>query len=324
MKDFSGKLAVITGGGTGMGRELAHQLIAEGCDVAICDVIAENMAETKRLCEAKSPQGKVVSEFQCDVSSETELLAWRDHIKSAHKTDHINLLFNNAGVAGGGSFINDDRDHWERTFNICWNGVYQSTRVFLPMLIASDEGHLVNTSSINGFWASLGPHFAHTAYSTAKFAVKGFTESLVNDFRLHAPHVKVSLVMPGHIGTDIAINSRLIHGGKQAELLTDAELIAHQRQITASGTPVDHLSLEDIRKIVDSFGNDFKNKAPVTAAEGARMILDGVKAEKWRILLGEDAHRLDEAVRANPEDIYEVDFFKKNLVPTLGQEATED
>lgn len=130
--------------------------------------------------------------------------------------------------------------------------------------------------------------------------------------------------MLGHIGTGLATNSRLVHCGKQAELLTDAELITHQRQITASGTPADHLSLEDIRKIVDSFGNDFKNKAPVSAAEGARMIFEGVKAEKWHILLGEDAHRLDEAVRANPEDIYEVDFFNKKFVTTLGQKATED
>lgn len=145
----------------------------------------------------------------------------------------------------------------------------------------------------------------------------------MNDFRLHAPHVKVSLVMPGHIGTELGINSRLVHGGKQAEFLTDAELIAHQRQITASGTPVDHLSLEEIRQTVDNLGKDFRDKAPVSAAEGARMILDGVKAEKWRILQGEDAHRLDEAVRANPEDIYELDFFKKRLVPTLGQTAED-
>lgn len=318
MKDFSGKLAVVTGGGTGMGRELARQLIAEDCDVAICDVIAENMAETKRLCEAEAPQGKIVSAFQCDVASETDILAWRDHIKSTHNTDHINLLFNNAGVSGGSSFIKDDRDQWERTFNICWNGVYQSTRVFLPMLIASDEGHLVNTSSINGFWASLGPHSAHTAYSTAKFSVKGFTEALVNDFRLHAPHVKVSLVMPGHIGTDIANNSRLVHGGKQAEFLTDEELTGHKEYLLSNGAEVDHLSLEEIRQAVDTFGKDFRDNAPTTAAEGAHLILEGVKAEKWRILLGDDAHRLDEAVRANPEDIYEVDFFNKKLVPTLG------
>jgi NAD(P)-dependent dehydrogenase (short-subunit alcohol dehydrogenase family) len=310
MKDFGGKLAVVTGGGTGMGRELVRQLINEGCDVAMCDVIEENMAETKRICEAEAPQGKVVSAFRCDVSSETDLLAWRNHVKEAHNTDHINLLFNNAGIGGGGSFINDTRESWERTFNICWNGVYLTSRAFVPLLIASDEGHLINTSSVNGFWASLGPHTAHTAYSAAKFAVKGFTEALINDFRLNAPHVKVSLVMPGHIGTDIAINSSKILGGKEPGDLTETELEATRARMKLFGAPVDQMSDDQIRQAIAAQGVAFRDNAPTTAAEGAKMILDGVKADKWRILLGQDAHKLDEAVRANPEEIYEMSFME--------------
>src|SRR5262249_57919553 len=100
------------------------------------------------------------------------------------------LLFNNAGIGGGGGFVKDDRAEWERTFDICWFGVYYCARAFLPLLTASDDAYIVNTSSVNGFWACLGPDVAHTAYSSAKFAVKGFSEALLVDLRLNAPHVK--------------------------------------------------------------------------------------------------------------------------------------
>jgi len=126
----------------------------------------------------------------------------------AFSTEHVNLLFNNAGIGGGGSFVTDDRSEWERTFGIDWGGVYYCTRAFLPMLLRADEGHVVNTSSLNGLWASIGPTIPHTAYSAAKFAIRGFTEALITDFRVNAPHLRGSVVMPGHIGTSIVINSR--------------------------------------------------------------------------------------------------------------------
>ena len=107
------------------------------------------------------------------------MLAFRDAVQAQHETDHINLLFNNAGIGGGGSFLIDDRAEWERTFGVCWFGVYYSSRAFMPLLVASTEGYIVNTSSVNGFWATLGPSISHTAYSAAKFAVKGFSEALV-------------------------------------------------------------------------------------------------------------------------------------------------
>jgi len=308
MKDFSGKLAVITGGGTGMGRALARQLTAEGCDVAMCDVITENMEETRRLCEAEAAQGRVVSTFTCDVSREDEVLAWRDHVKEAHDTDHINLLFNNAGIGGGGSFINDTRENWERTFGICWNGVYYTARAFLPLLLASDEGHMVNTSSVNGFWASLGPMTPHTAYSAAKFAVKGFSEALINDLRINAPHVKVSVVMPGHIGTDIGINSRKIIGGPEPEDMTEEELERARTFMARRGLPVENAGLEELRDLIRQQGVAFRDNAPTTAEQAAKVILDGVRAGKWRILIGDDARRLDERVRQDPEGAYEADF----------------
>ena len=95
-----------------------------------------------------------------------------------HETDHINLLFNNAGIGGGGSFLTGDREEWDRTLRRLLGRRLQRRRAFVPLLVASDEGYLVNTSSVNGFWASLGPGIPHTAYSAAKFAVKGFSEAL--------------------------------------------------------------------------------------------------------------------------------------------------
>lgn len=151
MKDFAGKFAVVTGGGTGMGRELARQLIAEGCSVAICDVSDRNMAETIALCEAdRIPQGAKITAHLADVSDEDTLVRFRDAAAQAHDTDRLNLLFNNAGIGGGGSIL-DDRAEWERTFNVCWGGVYHGVRTFMPMLLAADEAHIVNTSSVNGF-----------------------------------------------------------------------------------------------------------------------------------------------------------------------------
>src|SRR5262245_58493647 len=113
MKDFRGKIAVVTGGGTGMGRELVRQLTKEGCHVAMCDVSTENMAETTRLAQAAAPKGTRITSHRCDVSKEDQVIAFRDAVAGEHKTDQINLLFNNAGIGGGGQFVNGDRDEWE-------------------------------------------------------------------------------------------------------------------------------------------------------------------------------------------------------------------
>jgi NAD(P)-dependent dehydrogenase (short-subunit alcohol dehydrogenase family) len=310
MKSFSGKIAVVTGGGTGMGRELVRHLASEGCHVSMCDVSAETMEQTKAMAEAAAPRGTRVHPFVADVSSEADLLAFRTAVADAHDTDHVNLVFNNAGIGGGGSLIEAPREEWEKTFAVCWSGVYFGTRTFVPMLIASDEGHLVNTSSVNGFWASLGPMTAHTAYSAAKFAVKGFTEALVNDFRLHAPHVKVSLVMPGHIGTSIIMNSARMLGNDPKEM-SDEKLRDARDRIARAGWPLEGATNEQVRQFLLMFAERFRDDAPMTAAEAAKVILDGVKQERWRILVGEDAKVLDRLVRENPEEAYEASFMEK-------------
>jgi NAD(P)-dependent dehydrogenase (short-subunit alcohol dehydrogenase family) len=311
MKDFAGKTAVITGGGTGMGRELARQLVAEGCNVAMCDVSAEAMAETKRLCEVERlPQGLRITTHVADVSIEDQLQRFRDELIEQQATDKIHLLFNNAGIGGGGSLFTNTREQWERTFNICWGGVYLGVRTFLPLLLKANEGHIVNTSSVNGFWASVGLGVSHTAYSAAKFAVKGFTEALINDLRLNAPHIKCSVVMPGHIGTSIVSNSRKVQSGTDSDRLNDNEIAVIRTRLTASGADTSQMSDEEIQAGAAERARNFRDEAPTTAAAAAKIILDGVKAEHWRILIGHDAHRLDERVRQTPEQAYDVEFYQ--------------
>jgi NAD(P)-dependent dehydrogenase (short-subunit alcohol dehydrogenase family) len=206
--------------------------------------------------------------------------------------------------------IASSREEWEKTFNVCWGGVYHSTRAFLPMLQRADEGHIVNTSSVNGFWASIGPRVPHTAYSAAKFAVKGFTEALITDLRMNAPHIKCSVVMPGHIGTSIRSNSRKIHGGTRSDVMDEREIAQVRARMASLGTDVSSLSDEDIQKMVAERERRFREEAPMTAAAAATVILDGVKADRWRILVGEDARRIDDLVRQSPERAYDVDFFE--------------
>jgi NAD(P)-dependent dehydrogenase (short-subunit alcohol dehydrogenase family) len=315
MKRFDGRLAVITGGGTGMGREIARQLAVEGCHLAICDVSEESMAQTRALCLRDAPSGVRVSTTLADVSEEAQVLAFQQAVEEAHQTDHIHLLFNNAGIGGGGSFVLDDREEWEKTFSVCWSGVYFCTRAFLPMLLASPEGHVVNTSSVNGFWASLGPLTAHTAYSSAKFAVKGFTEALINDFRLNAPHLKASLVMPGHIGTSIVINSGRILGRDPKEM-PDEEVESAREQMARLGFEVQASTTDEIRQALQQRAEEFRDNAPVTAAEAASIILDGVREERWRILVGADADLIDRMVRETPEEAYEPSFMERLVAGT--------
>jgi NAD(P)-dependent dehydrogenase (short-subunit alcohol dehydrogenase family) len=241
------------------------------------------------------------------VADEAQVLRFRDEVIDQHATDHVNLVFNNAGVGGGGSFVAGSREEWDRTFAICWGGVYNCSRAFVPLLIASDDGYLINTSSVNGFWAALGPGIAHTAYSSAKFAVKGFSESLLEDFRLNAPHVKVAVVMPGHIGTEIVANSRLLLGSGEDLTLIRAGL---ERR----GMLPPDVSDEQLRDMMSMMADAFRDNAPLTAAQAATIILDGVRAGEWRILVGDDAVRLDNAVRADPLAAYGPDGISLGIL----------
>ncbi|MCY4657181.1 MAG: SDR family NAD(P)-dependent oxidoreductase [Gammaproteobacteria bacterium] len=317
MNSFEGKIAVVTGGGTGMGRALVRQLARAGCHVAACDVITENLDETMSLAREESP-GVQISDHYCDVGVESDIKKFANEVREVHDTKHINLLFNNAGIGGGGSFVVGDRDEWERTFAICWSGVYWNTREFLPLLLESDEGHIINTSSVNGFWASLGPGISHTSYSAAKFAVKGFSESLITDLRLNAPHINVSVVMPGHIGTSIAINSGRILGNDALGGMTDKALEEVKQRWIDAGMPVQNESLEQIRERMLESRQSFRDNAPTSADQAAEIILTGVREKRWRILVGMDAHLLDARVRQDPETVYDETFSMQMIRQNSG------
>jgi NAD(P)-dependent dehydrogenase (short-subunit alcohol dehydrogenase family) len=293
-----------------MGRELVRQLAAQGCAVAACDWNADAVADTAAAAQAGAPESVLVTTHACDVSDEAQVQRFRDELLHQHATDHVDLVFSNAGIGGGASFITDRREEWERTFAVDWWGVYYCARTFLPLLIASGDGVLVNTSSVNGFWASLGPGIPNTAYATAKFAVKGFTEALIEDLRTNAPQVRVAVVIPGHVGTDIIANTRRAHGLPELQDVSDAELEERvppdtKASLIRAGILTEGASADDLRRLLARMETDFRDDAPLTAAAAATIILDGVRSGAWRILIGEDAKTLDAAVRAKPETAYD-------------------
>ena len=248
------------------------------------------MDETRALCDAdRIPQGVRITSHLVDVSDEDQVLHFRGEVAEQLQTEKIHLLFNNAGIGGGGSLFTDSREVWDKTFGVCWFGVYFMTRAFLPMLVKADEGHIVNTSSLNGFWASLGSQTSHTAYSAAKFAVKGFTEALITDLRINAPHVHCSVVCPGHIGTNIAINSRMVLAGSESQEMSAAEFAAARARMRARAIDADQIADDQIKAQVAAMGEAFRDNAPMTSVQAAKVMLDAVKADRWRVLVGEDS-----------------------------------
>jgi NAD(P)-dependent dehydrogenase (short-subunit alcohol dehydrogenase family) len=167
-------------------------------------------------------------------------------------------------MTGSGSFVKDPEDEWQRVFDVCWGGVYNNTRAFLPALQNAPEARLVNMSSANGFFASVGPGMPHTSYSAAKFAVKGFTEALIEDLRVNAPNVQASVVMPGHVGTRILEHS-----------------------VESGGRHVPEKMRKNLKQFTDLFAA--MGLRPEQAAE---IILSGIREGKWRILVGADAEAI--------------------------------
>jgi NAD(P)-dependent dehydrogenase (short-subunit alcohol dehydrogenase family) len=320
MKDFKGKIAVITGAGSGIGRELACQLASEGCHVAFSEFIVENMNETERLCQEIAPPGTRITAYECDVSNEAQVITFRDAVKEQHHTDHINFLFNNAGVGHSISFIKGDRQTWDRVFNIDWFGVYYNTRAFMPLLLASTEGHIINTSSVNAIWACLSADMPSTAYCAAKFAVRGFTEALQVDLRLNAPHIKAHLVMPGGVSSSIIINAVKILDFPEIGDISAVDPATLRKQATHLSLPVDAMGDEQLRETIRQYNEGFlkydeyfRRIFRLSPAQAASIILEGVRNEQWRILVGKDAKIIDQVARTDPEKIYEPGFMEKNF-----------
>ncbi len=327
MDSFTGKLAVVTGGGAGIGRELVRQLAAQGCSVAACDLNPDAVAVTAATAWAPAPPGVAVTGHACDVSDEAQVLRFRDELLEAHASDHVDLVFANAGIFGGASFVKDSREEWERTFNVNWWGAYYCARTFLPLLIASGDGVLVNISSVAGFWATAGAGAPITAYSTSEFAIKGFSEALVEDLRSNAPQVRVVVVMPGVVNTDIYLNSRRALGLPEWDQLSDAQLLEllpenTRATLIAMGLLAEDFSADDLRKVIRRMKPELQDQG-FTAAQAATIILDGVRSGAWRILVGEEAKILDEHVRVNPEAPFNYENYAEMYGPLIAQAEAE-
>ena len=313
--DLQGKFAVITGGGSGIGQELARLLVSRGCHVAVCGTTSSKLETTRTLCADASKHGARIVTCIADVANETQVIEFRDKTLRELDTDHINLLVNNAGIGAGASFIMDAREKWDRTFNVNWYGVYYCSRAFLPDLLAADEGKLVNVSSATGIWATSGYQRPTTAYSTGKFAVRGFTESLIDDFRVHAPHIQPVLVFPGYTATDVFDATLGIkYEDEQKSAVIPGEIERARRDLAAFGIPnTAEMDESAIIESIESLIHEFKNNAPMTAAQVAEAMLEGIQSGQWRILIGKDVEILDRMVRKNPGGAYQEEFNEQFL-----------
>lgn len=310
MLDFNGMTAVITGASGGIGRGLALQLVSEGCHVAVADVRDEPLAETMKLCQAAALAGTRVSKHHCDVTKIADIARFRDEVEAEHGKV-VNLLFNNAGLAATGQFLEMSRQRFNQVFAVSFTGTVECSRSFLPMLVASKFGYVVNLSSVNAWWCAIGPaNFPfksppHAPYSAAKAAVSGFSQALMQDARQNYPHVRVAAVHPGHVGTDIAALAPDPETKEQ-----EAQLVALARR---TGLPnYQKMTPSQIHK---ALGTSFRDRAPLTPAEAATLILDGMRAGKTRILVGEDAVIIDLLKRCFPRLIYNDWFMATVLGP---------
>jgi len=256
MQGFAGKVAVVTGAGSGMGAELAVQLGRAGASVAISDVDTEGLAVTEaRLAAIGAP----VKSDRLDVAERESFLLYADAVK-AH-FGKVNQIYNNAGIAFSGDIEITQFKDIERVMDVDYWGVVNGTKAFLPHLIASGDGHVINTSSVFGLFSVPG----QGAYNSAKFAVRGFTEALRQEMILARHPVKVTSVHPGGIKTAIA-----------------------RKATTAEGL--------DAATMAEWFDTKMARTSSERAAE---IILDGVAKGKAKVLVGTDAKILDAFVRVS-------------------------
>jgi NAD(P)-dependent dehydrogenase (short-subunit alcohol dehydrogenase family) len=276
MKDFKDKVAAITGAGSGMGRELAVQLAARGCHVAISDVNEKGLAETAELA---GKHGVKVTVTKVDVASKDAVYAWAEQVVREH--GKVNLIFNNAGVALGATVEGMKYEDFDWLFNINFWGVVYGTKAFLPHIKAAGEGHIINTSSVFGLVGIP----SQSAYNAAKFAVRGFTESLRQELDMMNCGVSATSVHPGGIKTNIARAAR-----------QDA-------------------SIQAIGLKAEGSAQRMEKNFITTAASAASTIIKAVEKNKRRVLVGPDAYVIDWIVRLFPS-FYQrltVHFARKNM-----------
>ena len=261
MTEIRGAAAAVTGAASGIGRALALELSARGCDLALADRDEAGLQAVAAEIAKATPQK--VSIHRVDVSAPEQIADFAQAAVSAHPG--LNIVVNNAGVALLGQFSEIDQAQMDWLMNINFWGVVHSTRAFLPHLARQREAHIVNLSSIFGIVAPPG----QTAYAAAKFAVRGFSEALRHELQMAASPVKLSVVHPGGVATNIARNSRAGVG------VTDN---ARRAQ-----------SIER-----------FDAVAKTTPQAAALRIITGIEKNQPRILIGNDARFMDLLQRFRP------------------------
>lgn len=262
MSSVSGKVAAVTGAGSGIGRALALKLARRGARLAVSDVDDAGLEETVGLVRAT---GAEVAGEHLDVADRDAVVAWADAVVARFGVAH--QVYNNAGIALHRRVLDSDWADYERVLGVNLWGVVHGTKAFLPHLLASGDGHVVNVSSLNGYLAQDG--MSH--YCTSKFAVRGFTETL--RIELQGTGVGVTVVHPGGVRTRIA----------------DSALAASERL----GLPV----TDDDRRRTRTYNEKLLRMDP---AQAARTVVDGVEAGRPRVLVGNDARAVDLLVRLLP------------------------
>jgi butyryl-CoA dehydrogenase len=254
MENFDGKVAAITGAGSGIGRALAIELAKRGASLALSDIDEAGLAETVSLCEG---YGVKVSSIKLDVSDRDAMFEWADQVAEEH--GKVNLIFNNAGVALGAVIESMSIEDFEWLMSINFWGVVHGTQAFLPHLKASGDGHVINISSVFGL-VSIP---TQSAYNAAKFAVRGFTDALRIELEIDDCGVSATTIHPGGIKTNIARNARI-------------------DEATAALSPE-----------IDDTGDVFEKIAMTKPAKAAKQILAAVEKNKRRALIGPDAKVFD-------------------------------
>lgn len=276
---FSGKVAAITGAGSGIGRALALHLARENCDLALSDINAAGLEESARLARDLGVQ---VTTAVVDVANREAVEAWADQTAKDH--GKVNMIFNNAGVALGSSVEGTSYENFEWLLNINLWGVIYGTKAFLPHLKKSGDGHVINVSSLFGLVGIPG----QSVYNTAKFAVRGFTESLRQEMDIERCNVSVLCVHPGGIKTNINASARM-----------DSSI----KSLVGSDSEETRQSFEKLLK--------------TTPDDAADTILKAVRRKSRRVLVGSDAKALDLLQRFFPA------FYQRLIVAVLRMRAAK-
>ena len=258
MKNFEGRVAAITGAGSGIGRALAIDLARRGAHLALSDIDEVGLAGTVANCEGT---GVKVTSQRLDVADRDAVFAWADQVVGEH--GQANLVINNAGVAVAANIESVSYDDFEWLMNINFWGVVHGTKAFLPHLKATRDGHIVNISSVFGLISVP----TQGTYNAAKFAVRGFTEALRMELDMDKSGVSATCVHPGGIKTNIARNARM-----------DDTVAA-------------------IAGSVEAAADEFDKIAKTTPEKAAKVILDGVRRNKRRVLIGADAKAINAFAR---------------------------